>query len=69
MQSLMNLPFTLVRDDHYVVTKEGSKGEHVVFGAYLPLTKRAALQFLKSQSSTLGHRVIKRTTARKAHLI
>lgn len=66
---LMNAPFTLVRDDHYVVTQGASKGERVVFGGFLPLTKRAATQYLKGLPSTLNHRVIKRTTARKSGLI
>lgn len=58
---LMNFPFTLVRDDHYVVTDD----KRVTFGQFLPLTQRAAKQWSKVH----GGRVIKRTTARKAHLI
>lgn len=62
---VMAPPFTLVRDDHYVVTTEHKKGERVSFGAFLPLTKKAATQFARSH----GGRVIKRTTARKSGLI
>lgn len=62
---LMNTPFTLVRDDHYVVTTQTSKGERVSFGAFLPLSKRAATQY----SRTHGGRVIKRTTAKRQNLI
>jgi len=65
MQNIMNAPYTLVRDDHYVVTTQGSKGERVSFGAFLPLSKRAAGQFARQY----GGRVIKRTTARKSGLI
>lgn len=62
---MMNAPFTLVRDSHYVVTTgEGTK-EKVSFGRYLPLTKKAAGQFARVH----GGRVIKRTTARKSGLI
>ncbi len=62
---LMNLPLTLVRPDHYVVTVgEGGK-ERVTFGKYLPLSKRAAGQWARVH----GGRVIKRTTARKSSLI
>lgn len=62
---VMNAPFTLVRDDHYVVTTTAGKGERVSFGAFLPLTKKAAGQFARQY----GGRVIKRTTARKSGLI
>ena len=65
MQALMNLPFTLVRDDHYVVT-DGKDKERVIFGQFLPLSKRAAGQFAKQYG---GGRVIKRTTARKSGLV
>lgn len=61
MQPLMNLPLTLVTDAHYVVTND----KRVTFGAFLPLTKKAAGQFARQY----GGRVIKRTTARKSHLI
>jgi hypothetical protein len=64
MQSLMNFPFTLVRDDHYVVTSTTGT-ERVTFGQFLPLTKKAAGQYARQY----GGRVIKRTTARKSHLI
>jgi len=63
--TLMNLPMTLVRDDHYVVTTEHKKGERVSFGAFLPLTKKAAGQFARVH----GGRVIKRTTAKRQNLI
>lgn len=56
---------TLVRDDHYVVTTEHKKGERVSFGAFLPLTKKAAGQFARVH----GGRVIKRTTAKRQNLI
>lgn len=62
---LMNAPFTLVRDDHYIVTNMSGKQERAVFGRFLPLTKRAATQYSKQH----GGRVIKRTTARKAGLV
>lgn len=62
---MMNAPYTLVRDTHYVVTLgEGTK-ERVSFGRFLPLTQRAAKQY----SKTYGGRVIKRTTARKSGLL
>jgi hypothetical protein len=61
----MNAPFTLVRDDHYIVVTEHKQGERVSFGAFLPLTKKAAGQFARQY----GGRVIKRTTARKSGLI
>lgn len=60
---LMNAPFTLVRDDHYVVTSD--KGERITFGRFLPLTKRAAGQWARVH----GGRVIKRTTAKRQNLI
>jgi len=66
---LMNAPFTLVRNDHYVVTQGTPKGERIVFGAFLPLSKRAATQYLKGLPSTMNHRVIKRTTAQRQNLI
>lgn len=62
---LMNAPFTLVRDSHYVVTTGEGNRERVTFGRFLPLTQRAAKQY----SKTHGGRVIKRTTARKSGLI
>lgn len=62
---LMNYPSTLVRPDHYVVTSGEGKRERVTFGAYLPLSKRAAGQFAKKY----GGRVIKRTTATRSNLI
>lgn len=62
---MMNPPYTLTRDTHYVVTTgEGTK-ERVSFGRFLPLTQRAAKQY----SKTHGGRVIKRTTARRSGLI
>lgn len=62
---MMNPPYTLTRDSHYVVTTgEGTK-ERVSFGRFLPLTQRAAKQY----SKTHGGRVIKRTTARRSGLI
>lgn len=62
---LMNSPFTLVRDDHYVVTTGEGNKERVSFGRFLPLSKRAAGQWARVH----GGRVIKRTTARKSSLI
>ncbi len=62
---LMSAPFTLVRDDHYVVTTGEGTRERVTFGRFLPLSKRAAGQFARVH----GGRVIKRTTARKSSLI
>ena len=62
---MMNAPFTLVRDDHYIVTTEHKNGERVSFGRFLPLSKRAASQYARQY----GGRVIKRTTARKSGLI
>lgn len=62
---MMNAPYTLTRDSHYVVTLgEGTK-ERVSFGRFLPLSQRAAKQWAKAH----GGRVIKRTTARKSGLI
>lgn len=62
---LMVPPHTLLRDEHYVVTLGKGSTDRVVFGRYLPLTKRAATQY----SRTHGGRVIKRTTARKSGLL
>lgn len=62
---LMNMPFTLVRPDHYVVTMGEGKRERVTFGRFLPLSKRAAGQWAKKN----GGRVIKRTTAQRSNLI
>ncbi len=66
---LMNAPFTLVRDDHYVVTRYTRKGEVLEFGAFLPLTKKAASQYLRTVRDSHLCRVIKRTTARRTGLI
>jgi nitrous oxide reductase accessory protein NosL len=57
---LMNPPYTLVRNDHYVVTND----KRVTFGLNLPLTQRAAKSFAKQY----GGRVILRPTARKRGL-
>ncbi len=69
MQNLMNAPFTLVRDDHYVVTDMSGKSETLAFGQYLPLSKRAASQFVKATGRVTDFRVIKRTTARRLGLV
>lgn len=62
MQNAMNAPFTLVRNDHYVVTNGHEKNERITFGLFLPLTQRAAKSYVKQH----GGRVIKRTTAHKS---
>jgi hypothetical protein len=61
----MNAPYTLVRDDHYVVTETRGGKERVSFGIFLPLTQRAAKQWAKAH----GGRVIKRTTARRSGIM
>lgn len=67
MQILMNAPFTLVRPNHYVTVQATSKGERVVFGQYLPLSKRAALQYASTVKGET--RVIMRKTAQRAGMI
>lgn len=67
MQILMSAPFLLVRPNHYVVTQTSGKGERVVFGQYLPLSKRAASQYASTvQGDT---RVIMRKTAQRAGIL
>lgn len=64
---LMIQPMNLVRPDHYVVIKVDGKRQTVVFGAFLPLTKRAASQFAKTLKGE--HRVIMRKTAKREKLL
>lgn len=62
----MNAPFTLVRPNHYVVTRTTNNNERVVFGQFLPLSKRSASQFAATLKSDT--RVIMRKTAERAGL-
>lgn len=66
---LMDAPFRLVRDEHYVAVRTSGKTERIEFGRNLPLTKRAAMQYVKSTGHIGDFRVIMRKTARKAGLI
>jgi len=68
MQMLMNPPFMLVKPSNYVVVSNNGKTERVVFGANLPLTKRAANSFAKTHVKG-EFRVIMRKTAQRAGLI
>lgn len=65
---LMNPPFMLVKPNNYVVVSGNGKGERVVFGARLPLTKRAANSFAKAHVKGES-RVIMRKTAVRAGLL
>jgi hypothetical protein len=57
----------LVRPNHYVAVEVIGKRERVVFGANLPLTKRAATQFAKTLKGE--SRVIMRKTAQRAGML
>ena len=63
MQNIMNAPYTLVRDSHYVVTND--RKDRITFGRFLPLTQHAAKQYVSQH----GGKVIKRTTAKRSNLI
>lgn len=63
---MLNLLST-IRPNHYVVTTGEGKRERILFGYTLPLTKRAASQFAKTQS--VDTRVIMRKTAVRAGLL
>lgn len=65
---LMNPPFTLVRPNHYVVVEAKGNSERVVFGQFLPLTKRVANSFAKLHVRG-EFRVIMRKTASRAGLL
>jgi hypothetical protein len=69
MQILMSAPFMLVRPNHYVAVEVTGKRERVVFGARLPLTKRAAMQYVKSTGRVGDHKVIMRKTAQRAGML
>jgi hypothetical protein len=64
---MLNLLSTL-RPNHYVVTVPTNKGERVEFGAYLPLTKRAATQYANKHIKG-EFRVIMRKTAKRAGIL
>ena len=64
---LMNAPHSLVKPNHYVVVAGNGKRERVVFGTFLPLSKRAASSYAKSLSGDT--RVIMRKTAARSGLI
>ncbi|HEY6019859.1 MAG TPA: hypothetical protein VIY48_08115 [Candidatus Paceibacterota bacterium] len=65
---MMSLALSL-RPNHYVVTVGEGKRERVVFGYTLPLTKRAAMQYVKSTGHIGDHRVIMRKTATRAGIL
>jgi hypothetical protein len=52
-----------LRPNHWVVTEYTKRGERVVFGAWLPLSKRAAIQYIKGLGDPARHRVVMRKTA------
>lgn len=66
---MMNAPFTLVRSNHYVVVEATRNGERVVFGQWLPLSKRAAVQYAARHMDKRTHRVIMRKTAIRAGVL
>ena len=61
--------FMYVKPDHYVAVQKTSKSEKVTFGQFLPLSKRAAMQYIKATGHIGSHRVIMHKTAVKAGLI
>jgi hypothetical protein len=65
----MNPLFTLVRDSHYVAVVKNGNRESVAFGRWLPLSKRAAMQYVQSTGRIGDHRVIMRKTAKRAGLL
>lgn len=69
MQILMHPPYMLVKPNNYVVVSGSGKSERVVFGARLPLTKRAAMQYVKSTGRVGDHKVIMRKTAQRAGML
>jgi hypothetical protein len=67
-QMLMIQPMNLVRPNHYVVVVPHGKGERVEFGAYLPLSKRAASQY--AHAHVKGEfRLIMRKTAKREGIL
>ncbi len=65
---MLDLLSTL-RPNHYVVVNHAGSRERVVFGWTLPLTKRAAMQFIKSTGHIGDHKVIMRKTAHRAGIL
>lgn len=65
---LMIQPMNLVRPNHYVVVVPNGKGERVEFGAFLPLTKKAATQYAAKHCKGES-RVIMRKTAKRAGIL
>jgi len=58
----------LVRPDHHVAVRRSPKGDKVVFGFILPLSKKAAMQYVKSTGHIGDYRVIQRKTATREGL-
>lgn len=65
---MLNLVSTL-RPNHYVAVEITRKGERIAFGYSLPLSKRAAMQYVKRTGRIGDHKVIMRKTAVRSGLL